>query len=303
MKGAIHEGCCSLPKITLYENYHNKKTALPYANRKGRRKGDKTLEINFDTLRNNIKESIDNISNMFSILIERKNTKDIKRANLMSYWLKTYSHYILSKDTFNPQSLIRYKRGAIIQVEFGYRIGRELGGRHYAVVIDNNNSFNSDTITVVPLSSLKENHTENNKYTYVLQEGLYDLLQKKIDKKREEIKNSLNQIASDISDIRNKYKQGLINFENYKKEISIKRKAVNECELLIDNLDRSMKQMLKLKKGTIVNVGQVITISKMRISNPKSHSDSLYGIKLSKKDLDTLNEKLKKLYIYNDFNA
>ena len=95
---------------------------------------------------------------------------------------------------------------------------------------------------------------------------------------------------------------GSITYEAYKSLIKTKRKIINENELLIDNLNRSIKQMQKLKKGSIVNAGQVITISKMRISNPKIRSDSLYGIKLSKNDLDTLNEKLKKLYIYNDFN-
>lgn len=259
------------------------------------------MEIDFDTLRINIKAAIDDISNMFATLVERRTSKDIKRANLLSYWLKTYSHYTLSEDNFNPQSLIRYKRGNVVQVEFGYRVGKELGGRHYAVIIDNCNSFKSDTITVVPLGSLKEKYITN-KYSFVLQDGLYDLILRKNDKKREEIKKSLRENSSKIENLKNEYKQGLINHEIYKKEISIIRKEINECDLLIDNLDKSMKQMLKLKKGTTVNVGQIITVSKMRISNPKLRSDSMYGIKISNNDLDTLNEKLKKLYIYNDYS-
>ena len=49
-----------------------------------------------------------------------------------------------------------YKRGDVIKVNFGHRIGREHGGLHYAIVIDVANNVNSNTITVIPLSSLKQ---------------------------------------------------------------------------------------------------------------------------------------------------
>lgn len=57
------------------------------------------------------------------------------------------------------------------------------------------------------------------------------------------------------------------------------------------------KSIQKLKSGSIIDVGQVVTISKMRISNPKNSKDSLSKIKLSAEDLDKINEKLRSLYI------
>lgn len=54
--------------------------------------------------------------------------KMAKRAMLISYWVGTYTKYLREEDSFSPQSVFRLKRGAIVRVEFGYRIGRELGG-------------------------------------------------------------------------------------------------------------------------------------------------------------------------------
>ena len=52
----------------------------------------------------------------------------------------------------------RYKRGDVIKVNFGHRIGREHGGLHYAIVLDVKNPLQSNLLTVVPLTSVKE-HT------------------------------------------------------------------------------------------------------------------------------------------------
>ena len=86
--------------------------------------------------------------------------KMAKRAMLISYWVGTYTKYLREEDSFSPQSVFRLKRGAIVRVEFGYRIGRELGGRHYAVVLDNNNSINrnikADLYYLPTLSLVKE---------------------------------------------------------------------------------------------------------------------------------------------------
>ena len=78
-----------------------------------------------------------------------------KKAALISKWITQYANYISFEEKFSPHKLIGYKRGDIVFVNFGFNIGSEFGGEHYAVVIDNNNDRNSSTITVVPLSSYK----------------------------------------------------------------------------------------------------------------------------------------------------
>ncbi|ACB86504.1 type II toxin-antitoxin system PemK/MazF family toxin (plasmid) [Natranaerobius thermophilus JW/NM-WN-LF] len=75
-----------------------------------------------------------------------------KRDNLIK-WINTWAGY-LKIDDENP-TRIKYKAGDIITVELGFNVGRELGGRHPAVVIEDNPK-SSKTVMVVPLSSLKK---------------------------------------------------------------------------------------------------------------------------------------------------
>lgn len=72
----------------------------------------------------------------------------------------------------------------------------------------------------------------------------------------------------------------------------------DECNRIVEQATQHMKELEQLKKGSLVNLGQITTISKQRISNPKMVSDSLYKIKLCAEDLEIINQKLKKLYIH-----
>lgn len=257
--------------------------------------------MNFDiaTIKSHIESAKQCIHDMFETLLSKNTDKDNKRAHLVSYWLKDYSSYILTEDRFNPASLIHYKRGNIVQVEFGYRVGSELGGRHYAVVIDNHNDIHSNTITVVPLKSLKDNYKPN-RYSFILQKGVYniysDALNRKIIKLGEKMADSKKEFEQKIQE----YKDGSLSLDEYTKYLYANNEKTDKIMSQINILKKHMDELDNLKIGTVVNVGQIITISKMRISNPKINSDSLYGLKLSRYDLDMLNSKLKKLYIYND---
>lgn len=48
-----------------------------------------------------------------------------------------------------------YEHREIIWVDFGENIGSELAGIHPAIVMDQNNNINMDTIHVLPISSYK----------------------------------------------------------------------------------------------------------------------------------------------------
>ena len=81
--------------------------------------------------------------------------KNIKFVQTLSFWILDYIRLLNYE-----QRLIKYKkfkRGDIIKVNFGHRIGREHGGLHYAVVLDRRNAIASNLITVVPLTSIKPN--------------------------------------------------------------------------------------------------------------------------------------------------
>ena len=60
-----------------------------------------------------------------------------------------------------PQSYRRFQRGDVVKVDFGFRVGSEHGGLHYAVVINSNDSRRAPVMTVIPLTSLKTEAQRN----------------------------------------------------------------------------------------------------------------------------------------------
>jgi mRNA interferase MazF len=68
--------------------------------------------------------------------------------------LYDFSGYLQFELKFDPKRLKKYEPGDIIDVDFGFNVGAELGGRHYAVVVEDN-ARSDGTIMVIPLSSYK----------------------------------------------------------------------------------------------------------------------------------------------------
>lgn len=71
----------------------------------------------------------------------------------ISQWISCWIYYISYENQFNPQKLMTYKRGDIVHINFGFNVHNELGGTHYAVVVENDNPASNGTVTVVPLKS------------------------------------------------------------------------------------------------------------------------------------------------------
>lgn len=241
-------------------------------------------ELSTAELESLIKKCIDNLNSFMNDLSsDDENKQNKKRAMLLAYWIIGYVRMLKSEKTFDSKKLLYYKRGDIVSVDFGYRIGSEFGGRHFAVVIDNYNSRNSGILTVVPLTSKKSNYKESC-FNFELKVGLHELHHQKFNIVLEECKSALSELI-------NKSENPEESTSDIATKISNVSKRIDEARMLKAETD-------SLKSGTIVEVGQIITISKIRILNPKQSSDSLYKIHLSNEDLDMLNEKIKYLYIY-----
>lgn len=82
-----------------------------------------------------------------------------KPGRILATWLSEWAQYIEKEPTFAPDSLKAYKRGEIVLMDFGFRIGAEIGGLHYAVIIEKNNNPKAGTVGIVPLQSLKPGET------------------------------------------------------------------------------------------------------------------------------------------------
>lgn len=243
-----------------------------------------------------IETSISKLKNVLDMLTNSGVNKNLKRASLISYWIEEYSDYIIGEDCFNPMSLIRYERGDIIQVHFGYRVGNELGGLHYAVVLDNNNSKKSGILTVVPLSSLKNGFQESFQ-KFELTTDLHKLVEDKVSKTIDIANNELTSITEEYNNLKEEYER----HPEFSPDMETKQKALGKkIKALSGTISLALRErdeICRLKRGSVVDVGQVITISKQRISNPKNPKELLYGIRVSSKDMQKITEKLMKNFL------
>lgn len=102
-----------------------------------------------------------------SVSIALKTLKDnilplaYKKIGLISSWIVKWAGYIQQENTFRPHTLKTYRQGEVVLVEFGFRIGNEMGGRHYAVVVERNNNPRSGTILLSPISSYSIGNSPN----------------------------------------------------------------------------------------------------------------------------------------------
>ena len=247
------------------------------------------------------KEAIKKLNKTFEAFINSPNPKHKKKADLVAYWIESYSKYLLLEEKFNYTSIPRYKRGDVISVNFGFNVGSEHGGLHYAIVLDNDNKQSSPVITVVPLSSGKEENTYER--DVFLGNELHDKLSAKYNKLIVRVEKELEEVTKMIDVLTKSVSSSL------GKEETLQRDAtdlLNDLENRLNILNKEKKtlkiyekEISKLKEGSIALMEQITTVSKMRIYKPKNSSDLLYRVKFSDGAMDKINEKLKELFVYS----
>lgn len=113
--------------------------------------------LSLTTILNIKKQAQAALESYLSNKIADNNPKSLKIVQTISYWLLDYVKMLGYEDATVPMSFKKYKRGDVIKANFGHRIGSEQGGLHYAIVVDVNNHVKSNTVTVIPLTSVKPN--------------------------------------------------------------------------------------------------------------------------------------------------
>lgn len=226
------------------------------------------------------------LKNLDTLINNFANSPDtLKKANNLSYWISQYSTYISFEKKFNPKKLKKYSRGDVIKVNLGFNVGNELGGLHYCVVLENKNAMGSGTITIVPLSSAKEDKQYHGS-TVDLGNEIYLNLKKKF-----ELSNSkLIAEATEVVTLKDNFES--LN-EEQRKEYYRKFNKTMEDLRLIQKLENEIDRM---KKGSIALVGQITTVSKQRIYDPQIYKDMMSGVKISAKSLTLLDNKIKELF-------
>lgn len=93
------------------------------------------------------------VSNLTHELENEISDLDVDIRIKVSQWLSSWIYCIAAEKEFDSSKLMTYKRGDIVHVNFGFNVHNELGGTHYAVVVENDNPASSGTVMVVPLKS------------------------------------------------------------------------------------------------------------------------------------------------------
>jgi len=239
-----------------------------------------------DELKRHIADALGELDELLNSWLYSSNEIDQKRAQIMSYWIKTYTGMIRRENEFNPASLPRLARRQIVNVDFGFRVGSELGGLHYAVVLDKANSVNGDTVTVIPLGSLKERHKAS-RNKIILEDGIFAALDEKAQNQVDEARKLMDSVATDPA------LKSMSEMDRMTE--SMKRYAMAKNKL--ENSDASIRRMEKLKHGSVANISQIATVSKLRIKEPVTPHSVLCGVKVSERDMEQIEKALLELYI------
>lgn len=226
-----------------------------------------------------------NILKKYRKFIKLKIIENYKKAAIFVYWLNDYIDYIKAEQTFDPGRNIAYKRGQIVFVNFGFRIGNELGGTHYAVVLDTKNSRHSKTLTVVPLKSKKPKETKYSSIYHVpLGSWVKDLLENKA-----YYFLAIKQVQS-LTVIKDLTSSAPPSEDEIKKRIAVIKRNKRIAQNILDYTE-------KLKSESVADVGQIVTISKQRINHPCKSKDILTGVILPDEVMQEIENKIKKLYL------
>lgn len=268
----------------------------------------------------NKKEAIKKLNRLLEQYINDSTGNHLKKANLISYWLKDYTRYLSFEEKFNPKRNIAYKRGNVVKVSFGFNLGAEYGGLHYGIVLDNKNDHGSSVVTVIPLTSAKEgqpihrNNVSIGNELYRLLKIKYDTISKLLKEEEADILNTMDAIVALLKLSKSKYDESIqMNHGDEKKQ---KLQEAMDHLNKIDELETVWKEKEKhnqeeqrhlekigteingMKEGSIALVNQITTISKMRIVDPKTARGVLSGISLSSENMDKINNKIKELFVF-----
>lgn len=256
------------------------------------------------------KRAIRKLNGLLETYISSEQPDILKKADLISYWLEEFTNYISFEDEFDPTRLLRYNRGNVLRINFGFNIGKELGGMHFAVVVDNDSKRNADVLTVIPLSST-DGRTVHSRSVDLgtelfskisdVQKGLISSMEERLAAVDESVKVFQSTLEL-IKNVESSEKDSPAFKDKLKEVLNYKSQVETEKELLekqFAQLERNEREIQKLKSGSMAVVNQITTVSKQRIYTPKRSEDFLYGISLSPAAMDKINEKIKELYIFD----
>ena len=230
----------------------------------------------------------------------------IEKGAILAYWVNDYARFLSKEASFDPKKLIRYDRGSIVKVHLGYRIGSEEGGLHYAVVMDIKNDLSSPIATVIPLTSLKAGTDVEHLHPSRVYLGseIYNTLNSKCVTHLDEVTKEYEGISAEIETLNSMKNDTEAEYSPKKEEeLRIKIEEIRSkrkiAKVKLNNCRKMAAEIEKMKQGSIALVGQITTVSKIRIYDPLYPSDVLSNIRLSPGSMDILDAKIRELFTYH----
>lgn len=248
--------------------------------------------------------AITRIDDFLSVLINDGKMEHLKKVGLISNWLKEYTRYIEFEEKFLPNKNIAYKRGNVLKVNFGFNVGSEFGGMHYAVVIDKKNQHNSPVITVVPLTSKNKEHITNVDIGSDLYASVYQKasnMQFQLVKRGEELirlRDAALELIRELKTVDTNSEEFISLFSDSQVSINAFENLNRDIKKETNYLARVTEEISHMKSGTTALVSQIRTVSKMRIYDPRVRNDVLHNVSLSADSMELINKKIQELYVF-----
>ncbi|NIB64172.1 MULTISPECIES: type II toxin-antitoxin system PemK/MazF family toxin [Streptococcus] len=232
--------------------------------------------------------------------------KNNNKFRFLPNWLEKESNLFLSETQNTSKSYNVLKRGSLIFVDFGINIGSELSNRHWAVVLNKNDSPKSRNLTVLPISSKEKKFSVM--IDEVIQQKSKRFLLPILDKIGFDyfsiIHYALTEITPfDLGSADEIYQEFLIQYGDAYNSESAKEIYDNGAGMeKVENTNRKLKDLVnhyqRFNKISYAKCDQIKTISKDRIIYI-NELDPCGKIKVSDETLDRIDEKLKELYLKN----
>lgn len=178
-------------------------------------------------------------------LLQRMDDEGNKRSDKIAQWIENWVKYLKIEQVFNPRSIQALKRGSIVYADFGFNVGREYGGLHYAIVLNKTDSRSNHLLHVLPLTSVKETTDISNlKYfQFLIGDEVFQLL-----------KNKANRKIIELTELYDRFS---------KKDDELHEKVVMVESLIKDN-KKSLEILKNLSSSDIddSSIVQILTINK-----------------------------------------
>lgn len=152
------------------------------------------------------------------------------------------------------------------------------------------------------LMESKINNKPLHRSKVLLGDTIFFQLNEKLAKQETVVNQRLKEILAEIDSLK-EYANSSTDDELLENKVQIAERlrklyeSVEYQKKLRETNIKIKKEILKMKKGSIALVGQITTVSKIRIYNPLHPIDVLSNIKVSPALLDLIDDKIREMYI------